>query len=346
MLHPRIFIRNLCYATLLSSITALAVVLILGTVPSLPYPQAHLSVALAQSTTPLPHPTPQEMNKTITLGFVGDIMLDRGVLKEIQAHENDFSFPFSRITNTLKTFDILFGNLEGPVSTLGTDLGNLYSFRMATSAIEALRDAGFDVVSVANNHIGDWGTLAMADTFTRLKDNNIPPVGGGSNADDAGEPRIIERNNIKVAYVGFSEFGKGYLNAGSTTPGITLISDNAIIAGIRQARERADIVVASFHFGIEYADEPNEYQKRVAHLAIDSGADLVIGHHPHIREPLETYRGKTIIYSLGNFVFDQAFSQKTMEAPILSVTFTNGTTTDVHIIPAVMDEDFRPHIPQ
>lgn len=281
-------------------------------------------------------------NKTVSLGFVGDIMLDRGVRKVVEKKGFDYSFPFSRIEPSLKLYDVLFGNLEGTISDRGVNVGSIYSFRMATASAPALADAGFDILSVANNHSGDWSMAGMVDTWKYLREAGVEIVGAGFNAKEAYEPIIIEKKGIKIAYVAFSEFGKGYMSAGTSTPGIAVISDQAIKTSVTMAREKADIVVASFHFGNEYEPEPNAFQKRIAHFAIDSGADIVVGHHPHVKQPVEWYKGKVIAYSLGNFVFDQPFSEATMEAPVFTVLWSKGKIVDAYVRVAHMDKQFRP----
>lgn len=281
-------------------------------------------------------------NNTLSLGFVGDIMLDRGVRKVVEKNGGDYDFPFSRIAPSLKLYDVLFGNLEGTISNRGVNVGSIYSFRMDPKSAGALANAGFDILSVANNHAGDWSRDGMIDTWNYLRDSNIQTVGAGMNADEAYAPVIVMKKGVKIAYVAFSEFGRGYMSAGLKMPGIAIISDEAIRVGVKAAREKADIVVASFHFGDEYEPEPSAFQKRIARLAIDSGADIVVGHHPHVAQSVEWYKGKVIAYSLGNFVFDQPFSEATMEAPVFTVLWNKGKITNAYMRTAHMDKQFRP----
>ncbi len=251
------------------------------------------------------------------LCFTGDIMLDRGVKKAVLDYgKGDFRFPFQKISSYLRGCDALFGNLEGPISDKGENKGSLYSFRMNPLAVYGLEYAGFNVLSVANNHIGDWGIEAMRDTFIRLKEKNILYVGGGFNEAEAYKPKILSVNGIKIAFLAFSQFGKDYLEAKNEESGIAIADEGNLKDGILEAKEKADIVVASFHFGDEYQNEPNIYQKRLSRLAVDLGADFVIGHHPHVVQPIEKYKDSYIAYSLGNFVFDQNFSTETSEGII------------------------------
>lgn len=283
----------------------------------------------------------------IRLGFVGDIMLDRGVKSKILLHgDSSYDFPFQYASGTLRSYDILFGNLEGPISDVGVNRGSIYSFRMDPRAAVALRDAGFDIVSVANNHIGDWGASAMTDTFARLKNIGIVPVGGGANTKDAHEPRIFQVRGVKIAYLAYSQFGKGYTEAGSTTPGIAVIDKDSVARDVSYAKSIADVAVVSFHFGDEYKDKQNTFQESMGHAAIDAGADLVVGHHPHVIEMVEQYNGKTIVYSLGNFVFDQMFSSKTMTGMMLNVSLKGKSIERVSTTTILINSDFQPQLIQ
>ena len=283
--------------------------------------------------------------KKITLGFVGDIMLDRGMKQSVEKYGNgDYIFAFEKIKDYLNGFDILFGNLEGPISDKGTLSGSIYSFRMEPRSAMSLKEAGFDVLSVANNHMGDWGRVAMEDTFQNLKNAGIIFSGGGNNKEEAYEVKTILKDDTKIAYLSFSEFGKGYLEATDSFAGIAVISDEKLKSGIEKAKNENDIVIVSFHFGEEYKKEPNNYQKTIARKAIDYGADLIIGHHPHVVETIEKYKDKYIAYSLGNFVFDQHFSKETMEGLALKVTMEDKKITNVSSDKIVINKYYQPEL--
>lgn len=283
--------------------------------------------------------------KKISLGFVGDIMLDRGMKSSVAKYGNgDYIFVFEKVKDYLNDFDVLFGNLEGPISDRGTKTGSVYSFRMNPKSAAALQEAGFDILSVANNHIGDWSKVAMKDTFQNLKEAKIIYSGGGNNKEEAYEIKTVIKSDTKIAYLSFSQFGKGYLEAGEDTAGIAIISDEKLKSGIEKAKAENDIVIVSFHFGDEYKKEPNAYQKTFAHKAVDYGADLVVGHHPHVVEPIEKYKDKYIAYSLGNFVFDQHFSKETMEGLTLKVTVENKKITDMSSDKIVINKYYQPEL--
>jgi len=284
-------------------------------------------------------------DKKIVLAFVGDIMLDRDVYSKIKKYGNgDFNYIFENIKNDLLKYDFLTGNLEGPISDKGVDSHGLYSFRMNPEAIGALKNVGFDALSVANNHIDNWGKGAMEDTFLRLNDAGIKVLGGGLNNIEAQSPKIVEIDGTKIALLAFSEFGKGLYEATASSSGIAIISEGALTNAIEIARKNADLVVVIFHFGEEYAKESNAYQKKYSHMAIDLGANLVVGHHPHVVQEVEKYKNSYIAYSLGNFVFDQFFSKDTMEGGLLEVTIDNKTISDVTLRKVQLNKNYQPEI--
>jgi poly-gamma-glutamate capsule biosynthesis protein CapA/YwtB (metallophosphatase superfamily) len=284
-------------------------------------------------------------NKKIVMAFVGDIMLDRSVYNKIRDHGGgDFNYIFKNIKDDLLKYDFLVGNLEGPISDKGADRYDLYSFRMNPEVIGAFKNVGFDAFSVANNHINNWGIEAMEDTFLRLDNAEIKVLGGGLNDIDASYPKVVEIDGTKIAFLAFSQFDKGKYEATASSSGIVIISEEALNSGIKIAKENADLVVVIFHFGDEYVEESNSYQKKYSHLAIDLGANLVVGHHPHVVEEVEIYSNSYIAYSLGNFIFDQYFSKETMEGGLLEVTVQNKNIIDVKLQKIQMNKNYQPEI--
>jgi len=273
-------------------------------------------------------------NKTTKIFFVGDIMLTRGVGNSVNKNfDGDFNRLFENLPE-LKDADILFGNLEGDVSDQGNNVGSKYSFRMEPKVLPALKDAGFDILSFANNHIGDWNVTAFKDTLKRLEDLDISKIGAGFNKEETTTPTIIEKNGIKFGFLGFSDVGPNWLKAGENSPGVLLASDKNLEEIIKNAKTTCDVLIVSFHFGEEYKLIHNARQETLAKMAIDNGADMIIGHHPHVIEDIGEYKSKPIVYSLGNFIFDQYFSEDTMKGMLFSATF-NGKdleSTDKKII--------------
>lgn len=263
---------------------------------------------------------PPEYEKDyVDLLFVGDIMLDRGVKSSVNKnYAGDYSSLFEK-TDILKKSDISFGNLEGPVSKRGKDMRNLYSFRMSPSVAPALKGAGISIVSLANNHIGDWGLQAFMDTMSLLEENEIHYIGAGRNKSEAEKPIVIEKYGIKVGFLGFSDVGPSSMEAKIERPGILLANDPRFEEIVKNASRQVDYLVVTFHFGEEYKIKHNIRQQYLAHKAIDNGAKIVIGTHPHVIEDIEVYKNGFIAYSLGNFIFDQKFSKNTMEGMILQI---------------------------
>ena len=277
----------------------------------------------------------------VTLAFAGDTMLDRGVKNSVMKNFNgDYAAIFEKskeLRDILNKSDIVFANLEGTASDLGIDQKNLYSFRMSPTVIPTLKGAGISILSVANNHIGDWGRNAFSDTLASLKENEILYTGGGQNLTEAETPTIIEKNGIKIGFLGFSDVGPNSMNAEENKTGILLASDPNFDEIIKNAAGQVDYLVVTFHFGEEYQAKHNARQEYLAHQAIDDGAKIIIGTHPHVVENTEVYSPKDctqsscvgfIAYSLGNFIFDQSWSKPTMQGMLLEMKlFRDGSMT-------------------
>ena len=266
----------------------------------------------------------------VMLAFGGDLMLNRGVRNSvIKNFGGDYSMLFEKM-EILKNYDIVFANLEGTASDQGSDLGNLYSFRMDPQVLPALKGAGFGILSVTNNHIGDWGRLAFYDTLSRMKENEILYTGGGVTREEAEKPAIIEKYGMKIGFLAFSDKGPEFMAATPDNGGILRANDPRFDEIVKSAARRVDHLVGSFHFGEEYQTKHDARQEELAHRAIDDGAKIVVGTHPHVIQDTEVYgggpcpaeascEGGYIAYSLGNFIFDQTFSEATMEGMLLEI---------------------------
>lgn len=284
----------------------------------------------------------------IKIAFVGDIMLDRSVKAAVDVFgAGNFHYPFLRIRDALAAYAFTFANLEGPISDYGQDQGGLYSFRMDPRTVEGLSFAGIDVVSLANNHTGDWGHQALADTFFYLSENNIAYVGASVDEEEAFASKLFLVGDTRFAILAYTQSGGMYRRSiDSGAPDIALIDETRVTDAIARARRQADIVAVSFHFGEEYKNKPNEYQQMIAHMAVDAGADIVVGHHPHVVQPLEKYGNGFIVYSLGNFIFDQNFSSETMEGAILEATIRNKRISGVALHKVILNQTFQPELAQ
>jgi hypothetical protein len=237
----------------------------------------------------------------VTVVMVGDLML-AGAPGEWMRRGHD---PFARVAPWLRDADVRLGNLECVVSHTGSaepDKPNV--FRAHPRSLTYLR-RHFDAVGLANNHSGDYGTAAFRDMLGRLKQAGIGYYGGGHDLAEAHAPWVVERHGLRIAFLGYNEFQPRSFEADHDRPGVAWSEDAQVEHDIRQARTqwRADLVIPVMHWGWE---EPraNARQRELARRMIDAGADAVVGGHPHQVQDIETYQGKPIFYSLGNFVFD------------------------------------------
>jgi poly-gamma-glutamate synthesis protein (capsule biosynthesis protein) len=294
---------------------------------------------ITQSIQDVPKKEPE--TKPVRMVFVGDIMMTRGV--EISVNKNytgDFSKLFENVSN-IRDADIAFANLEGAVSDTGNNVGSKYSFRMNPKILPVLKNTGFDIVSFANNHVGDWNVAGFTDTLKRLRENNILFTGAGDNKTDARQVKIIEKNGMKIGFLGFSDVGPNWIAATETNPGILIASDPNRTQIITAAKATVDFLVVSYHWGDEYKPF-NTRQKTLAESSIDAGADLIIGHHPHVIQDYAKYKGKLIFYSLGNFMFDQSFSPETMRGLIVDITINHdGTYGNIDLKVSEQDKTHR-----
>jgi poly-gamma-glutamate capsule biosynthesis protein CapA/YwtB (metallophosphatase superfamily) len=236
----------------------------------------------------------------VTLAFVGDIMLDGAPGASIAAGVD----PFERFASELGHADAAIGNLECAVATGGVPIEKIYTFRAEPRVVPVLA-RHFAAVTLANNHSGDYGTGALLETMGLLEQSSVPFFGAGRDLAQAHRALVIERRGIKIALLGYDEFLPRRFEAGPSRPGVAWSEDEEVVSDIRAARAAgADIVIPFMHWGWEYEPAPCPRQRELAHRMLDAGADAVIGSHPHVTEGAEYYRGKPIVYSLGNFVFD------------------------------------------
>lgn len=278
----------------------------------------------------------------IELVFVGDIMLSREIGNRINIHD-DPAFPFLLIKEHVSDADILFGNLENPISSGGGRVGSKYSFRADPKTVKGLMYAGFDVVSLANNHIWDYGSEAFYDTLQILETHNIAYVGAGVSYKNAHTPKIVSKNGIDVSFLGYTNLAPQALTTKEEGPTIAGIDIEEIEKDIAKAQQVGDIVVATFHWGDEYSLSANEFQKEIARAVIDAGADIVVGHHPHVLQEVEEYNGGVIAYSLGNFVFDQNFDE-TKTGGILRVVTEKNSISSYALETVQFNNEYQPYV--
>jgi len=295
-----------------------------------------------------PEQTVEESSQQIKLVLVGDIMLERGVKHMMDKYgSGDYKFPFLEIADYLKEADVVFANLEGPISDKGTKVGSIYSFRNDPEAIEGLEFAGFNVISLANNHAFDYGRQALEDSLTWLNDAGIDYVGAGFSENQAYSPVIKEIKDTKIAFLAYTNLGPETWRASGDNSGIAWVDESdfeRIGEEIKSAKEESDVLVVSLHAGEEYQETPTQFQIDFAKMAIESGADLVIGHHPHVVQLDGTYLKGYIFYSLGNFIFDQNFSEETMRSESAEVIIENKKIEGIDTREIRINEYFQPEL--
>jgi poly-gamma-glutamate synthesis protein (capsule biosynthesis protein) len=267
--------------------------------------------------------------RTISLSWVGDIMLAAGVGQVASVRGTEYLF--AEVKSFLTTDDLTVGNLECAVATRGSREDKLYTFRADPALLPGLRRSGLDAVSVANNHTLDYGPDALLETLSNLRRAGIYAAGGGRNLASAGRPLLLSVAGQRVALVAASRVLPSV--SWKASPHRAGLADAytpaRLLAEIRGVRGQADIVVVYLHWGKELAICPEDYQRVLARRCIDAGADLVVGSHPHVLQGFEYYRGKLIAYSLGNFVFTD-YGKTTI---ILQTAFQGGVMTSARVIP-------------
>lgn len=235
----------------------------------------------------------------VSLSFVGDVLLDSKAGKAMARGEDRLA----RVASLLDA-DFSIANLECPVATGGTAVDKVYTFRAEPSTLPAVRKY-FDAVSVANNHSGDYGPGAFQETLGHLRKADLPYFGGGVDLAEAHAPLILKKRGVTIALLGYDDFHPRSFEASPERPGVAWAEEPQMVLDIARARAGgADVVLPFLHWGWENEPEPCAHQRKLARLLIDGGADAVIGTHPHVTQGAEMYRGKPIVYSLGNFLFD------------------------------------------
>jgi poly-gamma-glutamate synthesis protein (capsule biosynthesis protein) len=281
-----------------------------ATSPSAVAPSAASPSAAAASAgggTPVPAASPS-VPPPVRVVSGGDVMPDRSV--EAYAIANGADAVLAGIARVLRKGDASWVNLEGVTSTLGTPKsGKTYTFEGPPAFAPALADAGVDVVTMGNNHSVDYGRAALKDTIKRLENAGVQVVGAGSDTDDAHAPAIVTTDSgATIGFLGYSDVWWPGFEATSSRAGVAqAFSDIARMKrDVRALAGKVDYVVVGYHWGYEYQHFPVGQQTKEAHAAIDAGADLVIGHHPHVLQGFETYKRRLIAYSLGDLVFDHS----------------------------------------
>jgi poly-gamma-glutamate synthesis protein (capsule biosynthesis protein) len=283
--------------------------------------------------------------KEISLIAVGDVSFSRAVERAVK-RANDINYPLLKIRDYFKTADLVFGNLETPI-TKGAEIPDFEMiFRSNPGTEQALKKAGFSILSLANNHTPNFGEKGLIDTFNYLKEAGIEYAGAGRNNIEANGSLFIEKEGIKIALLAYNDNDvvPNSYEASENRAGTAFMRTDKMIEAVKEAKKEANFVIVSMHSGIEYVNEPNKSQVNFARTAIDSGADLIIGHHPHVVQVMEKYKDKFIFYSLGNFIFDQPQSIETREGIAIKVYFTKNNINKISILPVFMEKLAQPRM--
>jgi poly-gamma-glutamate capsule biosynthesis protein CapA/YwtB (metallophosphatase superfamily) len=304
----------------------------------------------------------------VTMVLSGDLYVQREDPESIFA----FSAPY------LRQADLFFGNLEAAVTDRGnpTPAKEMGLFKSEERMFTAYTSAGLGAVGVANNHTMNYGTDGLLRTFELLDGVGIAHTGGGRDIDEAHLPAIVERKGTKIAFLSYSSvfvppFAATSKRGGIATVRVTTAYEpqprlsevpgsppiirtfpneddvSAMLQDVAKAKQLADVVVISWHWGLSPATggagQMVPYQQPMAHAAIDAGADLIVGHHPHVLQPIEVYKGKVIFYSLGNFAFD-LFRGRAQTTVLAECHLRNGSIQQVGFLPTFINEDAQPNM--
>lgn len=247
-----------------------------------------------------------EEPKEVVISFMGDVMMDSFIGDYIRNYGVDY--PWTDVSSITRESDLAVINLETSVSTRGsTKKPEGYGFRSHPDTLQGLVNGGIDLVSLANNHSLDFGEEAFYDTLESLNHYGIEYVGGGKDKNEAEGLKIIEKNGIKMGFLAYTAIIPwSSWEAGEDKPGAAVLKpeyEKIILENISKASKECDILTVLPHWGVEYATTPSEKLRELAHAMIDAGADIIVGHHPHVLQGIEFYKDKPILYSIGNFVF-------------------------------------------
>jgi poly-gamma-glutamate capsule biosynthesis protein CapA/YwtB (metallophosphatase superfamily) len=289
-----------------------------------------LAAAIPMRRATVPENVPLAVPRT-RIVFGGDIMLSRFVGR-LARERGDPSLPFRELAPVLASADIAFANLESPFSDRGPIFEGNMVFRAEPDMIAGMELAGIDVVSTANNHSRDCGRRGVEFTLDWLGKHGIAAVGSGTSAEAAHRGTVVERNGVKFGFLGYT-YDQSNGNHRDTDDRVAVMDVDRMRRDVADLKTRADVAMVSMHAGIEYSPKPNEQQTEFAHAAIEAGAKVVAGHHPHVVEPWERYRDGVIFYSLGNLVFDQTQRAETQHGELGEVVFRGTEIERARVMP-------------
>ncbi len=304
------------------------------------------STAPAPSAAPAPEPTVTLLAAgDVTLGQHFEEFLDGEVAKGSMTALEARQYAFARIRKVTRAADLFVVNLECPFTWRGQKIPKNFNFRARPELSAVLTDGGVDAVSLANNHLYDYGPDGLVDTMTTLMARGIPFFGAGMNLAEARRPAILKRNGLTIAFLGYFYLDDHNIEpkevyATATKPGVAGCHSSHdcdigawVAEDVRRAAAQADIVIPFFHWGKEAQHQVFGYQRRLAHIAIDAGAKLVLGSHPHVIHGIEWYKGVPIVYSLGNFIFGGNWGPKDEYAIAVRAVLQRAGVKSLTVLP-------------
>jgi poly-gamma-glutamate capsule biosynthesis protein CapA/YwtB (metallophosphatase superfamily) len=274
-------------------------------------------------------PAPDPVRTRLILG--GDVMLSRHVAR-VAREKRDPAFPLRDLAPLLQAADIAFVNLESPFSDRGAVVEHGMIFKAEPEMIAALELAGVDVVSTANNHARDQGSHGVEFTLDWLERHKIAVAGTGSSAEAAHAGAIVERHGIKFGFLAYT-YDQSNGNHTDTDDRVAIMDVARMREDVSRLAARADAIIVSMHAGAEYSPKSNTQQVAFARAAIDAGASVVVGHHPHVTQPWERYGQGVIYYSLGNLVFDQFQRLETQRGALADIEFEGPRLARASLLP-------------
>lgn len=263
--------------------------------------------------------------------FGGDVMLSRFVGR-IARDRHDPAWPLHDLAPVLREADLAFVNLEAPFSDRGKMVESGMIFKAEPEMIAALQDAGIDIVSTANNHARDCGDYGVGFTLDWLASHGIANAGSAKTPEQVHAGTVIERNGLRFGFLAYT-YDQSNGNHKDLDLRVPLMDVKQMREDVKNLLSRVDVAIVSMHAGIEYMKTPNAQQREFAHAAIDAGARIVVGHHPHVTQPWERYGDGVIYYSLGNLVFDQFQRAETQRGALAQIVFAGPVMTRAELIP-------------
>jgi len=268
-----------------------------------------LVLGLGACRTRVAKPSPPPAPISLSLVAVGDILMHQDVKRAAEMDPAGLPALWADLVPLFQGADLAFGNLETPVAPLTGQPGVPFQFNGPETLPAALRASGFTVLSTANNHAFDQGASGVSETLNRLRAEHLVAIGSGEDRPRAEALQIVERRGLRVAFLGFTDIFNIDLNRRATEPWVRPLDLEPALDAVCEARGRADLVVVSIHWGNEYQHLPTKRQRDIARSLVDAGCDVLLGHHPHVLQPLELLesngRKALVAYSLGNFISNQ-----------------------------------------